>query len=62
MSSDEMSTEDWRGSLNTSYPYGPGFSNPYWQLAVEFTMENIERPYHHVIAAIRGHLEPGKLF
>ncbi|KAK7493453.1 hypothetical protein BaRGS_00015353 [Batillaria attramentaria] len=46
--------ESWRGALNLTYRFGPGFNSSGWSVKMSITTSNSLRRIHNVIGIIRG--------
>ncbi|XP_070565286.1 glutamate carboxypeptidase 2-like [Ptychodera flava] len=59
MAGDEVK-EGWKGQLNITYKYGPGFSNPQEKARLVITTQNTLATAYNVIGGITGAVEPDR--
>ncbi|XP_064646378.1 N-acetylated-alpha-linked acidic dipeptidase 2-like [Lineus longissimus] len=51
---------DWKGTLNVTYRFGPGFQNPKWKIQVDVYSIMERRTTYNVLGTIRGAIEPDR--
>ncbi|KAK7493450.1 hypothetical protein BaRGS_00015350 [Batillaria attramentaria] len=52
--------ESWRGALNLTYRFGPGFNSSGWSVKMSINTVKSMRRIHNVIGIIRGKIEPDR--
>jgi hypothetical protein len=50
----------WKGALNITYRFGPGFKNPDWKIEVDVHSEMKIKTTYNVLGTIRGEIEPDR--
>ncbi|KAK6181050.1 hypothetical protein SNE40_008989 [Patella caerulea] len=53
-------TDDWKGGINITYKYGPGFINNNWKVRMNISTQNARRNTTNVIGFIKGAVEPDR--
>ncbi|ESP03021.1 hypothetical protein LOTGIDRAFT_185795 [Lottia gigantea] len=59
MTGDEV-PDKWRGGINITYRYGPGFIDNNWKIRMNISTTNVRKNSTNVIGFIKGKIEPDR--